>query len=140
SKYTCDAGANPPSPPLSISGAPSDTKSFALIVTDPDVPRQLVSSGEFVHWVVFDIPPETATIAEGATIGRFGSNGAGQKSYAGPCPPPQYEPSTHRYIFNLYALDVVLPLSAGATKSDVENAMNGHTLATAQIIGTYKKK
>jgi Raf kinase inhibitor-like YbhB/YbcL family protein len=94
----------------------------------------------FDHWVLFNIPPTTTEMAEGAGVGVSGVNGAGKNEYTGPCPPKQYEPSEHRYFFKLYALDVELQLAVGATKSAVEAAMNGHILGEAQLMGKYKKK
>jgi Raf kinase inhibitor-like YbhB/YbcL family protein len=138
SKYTCDGPQI--SPPLSISGAPEGTKTFALIVEDPDIPKQLMPGGVFVHWVVFNIPGNISEIPEGEAAGVAGSNGAGKNAYAGPCPPPQYEPSEHRYFFTLYALDAELPPQAGASKDDVVKAMQGHILAQSELIGKYKKK
>ncbi len=137
-RYTCDG--EQVSPPLSISGAPEGTKSLALIMEDPDVPKQLKPDGMFDHWVLFNIPPETSAIPSGGTVGVAGANGAGKNAYTGPCPPPQYEPSTHRYFFKLYALDTDLALSAGASKADVEKVMQGHILGEAQLVGTYKRK
>jgi Raf kinase inhibitor-like YbhB/YbcL family protein len=138
SQYTCDGSQV--SPPLTISGAPEGTKSYALIVEDPDVPKQVLPSGLFVHWVLFNIPASITEITEGAQVGTDGANGAGKAAYAGPCPPPQYEPSEHRYFFKLYALDRELSLKAGVSKEDVEKAMQGHILAEAQLIGKYKRK
>jgi Raf kinase inhibitor-like YbhB/YbcL family protein len=141
-RYTCDAG-NPPAggnPPLSFSGVPIAAKSLVLIMDDPDVPRALKPDGVFDHWILFNIPPETKEIASGMTVGEPGANGAGKNQYSGPCPPSQYEPSEHRYVFKLYALDAQLSLQAGASKMDVENAMQGHVLAQAQLVGRYKRK
>lgn len=136
--YTCDGTQI--SPPLTIEGAPASTKSFALIVEDPDVPKQVLPAGVFVHWVVFNIPASITEITEGAQVGIAGKNGAGKSAYAGPCPPPQYQPSEHRYIFTLYALDTELSLRTGASKDDVTKAMQGHILAQSELIGKYKKK
>jgi Raf kinase inhibitor-like YbhB/YbcL family protein len=138
SLYTCDGAQT--SPPLSIAGAPKGTQSYALIVEDPDVPKQLVPSGIFVHWVVFNIPASITEITEGALVGTPGANGAGKSAYTGPCPPPQYEPSEHRYVFTLYALDIQLSLKAGASKDDVLKAMKGHILGQAQLVGKYKRR
>jgi Raf kinase inhibitor-like YbhB/YbcL family protein len=138
SAYTCDASQA--SPPLSIAGAPAGTKTFALIMEDPDVPRQVKPDGVFLHWVVFNIPGSITEIVEGARIGVSGTNGAGKTNYVGPCPPAQYEPSEHRYVFTLYALDIELSLKAGATKGDVLKAMEGHVLSEAKLIGKYKRK
>lgn len=139
SKFTCD-GQKTLSPALEILGVPEGTLSLALIMDDPDVPKQLRPDGLFVHWVLFNMPATTTGIAEGSTAGVVGANGAGANSYTGPCPPPQYEPSEHRYMFKLYALDQMLPLSAGATKEQVEKAMDGHILAQTQYVGKYKRQ
>ncbi len=137
-KYTCDE--QQPSPPLAISGAPTGTKSFALIMDDPDVPKQVRPEGNFLHWVVFNISADTTQIAEGASIGVPGQNGRGKTGYVGPCPPPNYEPSEHRYFFVLYALDTELALSAGASKADVIKAMQEHVLGEAQLMGRYRRR
>jgi len=138
SRFTCD-GDRSVSPALSIAGVPEGTKSFALIMDDPDVPKQLHPDGVFDHWVLFNISLDTREIPEGGSVGVAGENGAGKNAYTGPCPPPQYEPSEHRYIFKLYALDSELALQAGAAKADVEKAMEGHILAQAELIGRYKR-
>jgi Raf kinase inhibitor-like YbhB/YbcL family protein len=119
---------------------PSATKSLALLVHDPDVPKVLKPDGNFDHWVLFNISPDTKEIASGVTVGTPGSNGAGKNQYTGPCPPKEYEPSEHRYFFNLYALDTELPPEAGASKAEIEKAMEGHVIAEAQLVGTYKRK
>jgi Raf kinase inhibitor-like YbhB/YbcL family protein len=134
-KYTCD-GQNI-SPPLSWSGAPEKTKSFALICDDPDAPV-----GLWVHWVIFDIPasvnslPEkTSRQAEIAGTGKNGKNTSGRFGYDGPCPPG----GTHRYFFKLYALDTTLNLPPGLTKDELLEAMKGHILSEAQLMGRYKR-
>jgi len=104
------------------------------------VPKALHADGVFDHWVLFNIPAETREIPEGGSVGIAGANGAGKNAYTGPCPPPQYEPSEHRYVFKLYALDSELPLQAGATKADVEKVMEGHIVAQTELVGTYKRK
>ena len=136
--YTCD-GDRLLSPELAFSGVPAAAQSLALIMDDPDVPKVLRPDGNFTHWVLFDIPPETTLIPEGGTIGTSGVNGAGGTGYRGPCPPPEYEPKTHRYFFELYALDTVLDLPEGASKEDVEAAMDGHILDIAELVGTYSR-
>ncbi|HEX9405787.1 MAG TPA: YbhB/YbcL family Raf kinase inhibitor-like protein [Thermoanaerobaculia bacterium] len=129
-KYTCD-GANG-SPPLVFGGIPSGAKSLALIVDDPDAP-----GGTFDHWIVWNIPPNTTTVAEGQSPqGVAGRNGFGKSGYGGPCPPS----GEHRYQFKLYALDAMLNLPPSSSKGDVETAMNNHTLAKAQIVGRYKRR
>ena len=137
-KYTCDEGSL--SVPLSIAHAPTGTKSFAIVMEDPYVPKNLKPDGVFLHWTVFNVPATTTEITEGARVGVYGANGAGQTAYAGPCPPPQYEPSEHRYVFTLYALDTELALVEGAAKDAILNAMTGHILGQAELVGKYKRK
>lgn len=137
-KYTCD-GDRLLSPALTISEVPEAAKSLVLIVDDPDVPKELRADGNFTHWVVFNIPPETTEIPEGAKIGTVGANTRGDAQYTGPCPPPEYEPKTHRYFFKLYALDVMLDLQSGATKKEIEGSTQDHIIESAQLIGTYSR-
>ena len=128
-KYTCDGASV--SPPLQWRGAPASTRSYALIVEDPDAP-----SGTFIHWVDYDIPASQTQLAEGAQVGQQGLNGARKPGFTGPCPPS----GTHRYFFNVYALDVpTLQLAAGATRAQVEQAMQGHILAQGQLLGRYAR-
>lgn len=126
-KYTCQG--DDINPPLVISGAPRETKSFALIVDDPDAPGRT-----WVHWVVFDIPP-TSGIAENGVPGKQGINDFGKKNYGGPCPPS----GTHRYFFKLYALKSTLNIREGISKGELENAMQGHIIEEAELVGLYKK-
>lgn len=127
-KFSCQGkGANPP---LSIEGVPKEAKSLALIVDDPDAP-----GGDFVHWVVYDAPL-ISRIEENKTFGKQGSNSLGKLGYVSPCPPT----GVHRYFFKIYALDTMLNLKEGASKSDLEQAMAGHILDKAQLIGLYQKK
>jgi Raf kinase inhibitor-like YbhB/YbcL family protein len=135
STYTCDG--QDISPALSWDALPAGTQSLALIVDDPDAP-----SGIFVHWVLYDLPPEIhqlpKAIAPEATVsggGVQGKNDFGKLGYGGPCPPN----GIHRYFFKLYALDRELGLKAGATKAQLEAAMNGHILAAAELIGRYTR-
>jgi Raf kinase inhibitor-like YbhB/YbcL family protein len=129
SKYTCD-GPNT-SPPLAFNGIPGGAKSLALIVDDPDAP-----GGTFDHWIVWNIPANTQSVAEGqAPQGVAGQNGFGKRAYGGPCPPS----GEHRYQFKLYALDTALNLPPGSSKADVENAMKDHTVAQAKMTGRYKR-
>lgn len=138
SEYTCD-GDNF-SPPLTLVDAPEETRSFALIMEDPDVPTQLRADGLFVHWVRYNIPASVEEIEEGDIPGTGGANTAGGSEYTGPCPPTAYEPREHRYIFTVYALDVEeLPLPAGASKQQVLDAMAGHVLAEAALMGRYAR-
>jgi Raf kinase inhibitor-like YbhB/YbcL family protein len=136
-KHTCDD--KNVSPPLKWSGVPTGTKSLALIADDPDAP-----SGMWVHWVLYDLPATATELAEDVPKSQYVAAGAKQGlndfrhlGYGGPCPPPG---KAHRYYFKLYALDTVLDLKPGATKKDVERAMEKHVLAQAQLMGTYKRK
>ena len=129
SKYTCDGSDT--SPPLAFEDIPANAKSLALIMDDPDAP-----SGTFDHWIVWNIPATTKNIAEGKEPqGTAGRTGFGKTGYGGPCPPG----GEHRYYFKLYALDATLNLPSSSSKSDLENAMKGHTLAQAQTMGRYKR-
>jgi Raf kinase inhibitor-like YbhB/YbcL family protein len=136
SKYTCDAGQQNPSPALAWRDAPAGTKSFVLILHDPDAPLP----GGFTHWVLFDIPATTASLPEAfqpGSVGVSGNSGFRRAGYGGPCPPS----GSHHYHFTLSALDVAtLGLQAGATKADVEKAMQGHALGTAELVGTYQRQ
>ena len=137
-KYTCD-GENV-SPPLTFEDIPENAASLVLIMDDPDVPTAVRPERNFDHWVLFNIPPETREIAEGASAGTPGVNGAGESAYTGPCPPPQYEPKEHRYFFRLYALDTELSLSEGTTKAAVLEAIKSHILKEAELMGTYSRE
>ncbi|HTG82988.1 MAG TPA: YbhB/YbcL family Raf kinase inhibitor-like protein [Geobacteraceae bacterium] len=130
-KYTCD-GADE-SPPLSIEGVPAEAKALALIVDDPDAPV-----GTWVHWVVWNIPPETRMVGENALPpgAAQGKNDWGRNSYGGPCPPS----GSHRYFFKLYALDTTLALDASTTKKELEKAMKGHVVAQAETVGVYRRR
>ena len=130
SKFTCD-GADT-SPPLQIADIPSEAKSLALIVDDPDAP-----SGLFTHWTVWNIPPQTSVVREGsAPKGVQGTNGFGKSGYGGPCPPS----GTHRYYFKLFALDRELDLPFGAKRGQLDAAMKGHVVAQGELMGRYSRK
>jgi len=130
SKFTCDGSDT--SPPLQIAGVPSGAKSLVLIVDDPDAP-----GGLFTHWLVWNIPPQTGSIAEGsAAQGVQGANDFGKSGYRGPCPPP----GTHRYSFKIFALDRELELRSGAKRSQVDAAMKGHVIAQGELVGRYAKR
>lgn len=132
SRYTCE-GENI-SPPLHITGVPAGAKSLVLIVDDPDVPPFVREDQMWVHWVVYDLPPDTLQIEENQTPPGIQGKGTGGKAkYEGPCPPDR----EHRYFFKLYALSKKLSLPAGKTKEEVEEAMEGSILAEALLIGTY---
>lgn len=141
-KYTCD-GSHGLSPTLAWSGVPEGTKSFVLIVDDPDIPQVVKDARSikaFDHWTLFNIPPETREIPEGGTAGTPGTNTAGSADYTGPCPPPEHEPSEHRYFFKLYALNSLLSLSAGATKEEVLSALAPHIIEETELVGRYSRK
>ena len=128
--YTCEGEDF--NPPLLIENAPDKTKSMALIVHDPDAP-----SGDFVHWVVWNIPPSVKEIKERQSPrdANEGLNDTGKKGYKGPCPPS----GTHRYNFHFYALDNMLDIPETSNKTDLRNEMKGHILEEASLIGLYKK-
>ncbi len=128
--YTCDD--QNVSPPLAWTGVPTSTISLALIMDDPDAP-----SGTWVHWVLYNLPAETTSLAQGNDGGGTGGkNDFNKLGYGGPCPP---RGSNHRYNVKLYALDMVLELKGGATKAQVESAMRGHILAQGQLMGRYSR-
>ncbi len=130
-KYTCDG--EDINPPLAIAGVPAGTKSLVLIVDDPDAP-----AGDWVHWSVFNIRPDTQEIGENFTrkIGVEGMTDSGSTGYSGPCPPL----GTHHYYFKLYALDdLLLDLDSSAKKGDLEQAMEGHVLQQVELIGLYER-
>jgi Raf kinase inhibitor-like YbhB/YbcL family protein len=135
-KHTCD-GLNI-SPQLSWSGVPGSTKELVVIVDDPDAP-----AGDWVHWVLYGLPPDTTYLAENfsktdtAAGARQGKNDFGKIGYGGPCPP---RGSTHRYFFKLYAINHALDLKPGATKAEIEKAIAGHILAQGELMGKYKRK
>lgn len=139
-KYTCE-GADI-SPPLKWSTEPANTRSLVLIVDDPDAPDPAAPKMVYVHWVVYNIPAGTTTLPENAAKtglpsgARHGSNDWKKQTYGGPCPPI----GRHRYFHKLYALDTVLTGLNNPTKTQLEQAMRGHTLGTAELIGTYQKK
>jgi len=135
-KYTCDG--QDISPALEWGELPTGTKTFALIVDDPDAP-----AGIFTHWVIFNIPaasrklpeavPATAQLNDGTLQGK---NDMGKLGYGGPCPPPG---RAHRYQFTIYALDKSLDLKSGASKKELLSAMKGHILAQGQLTGLYQR-
>jgi hypothetical protein len=136
-KYSCEGSDI--SPPLKWTSVPANTKSFALIMDDPDAP-----AGTWVHWVLYDLPANATGLPEDVAKTQFVAGNAKQGlntwprlGYGGPCPPPG---KPHRYFFKLNALDVMLDLKPGATKKDVETAMKGHVLAEGQLMGTYQRK
>ncbi|MDB5244522.1 MAG: hypothetical protein JWN18_392 [Parcubacteria group bacterium] len=141
-KYTCD-GDRSLSPPLTISGVPEAAKSLVLIMDDPDIPEEKKKEfgiDSFDHWTLFNIPPETSEIPEGKNVGTLGATSTGEQSYTGPCPPPEYEPHEHRYIFKLFALRDTLTLQPGATKQEVLNSLKPSVIAETKLIGRYSRK
>jgi Raf kinase inhibitor-like YbhB/YbcL family protein len=135
--YTCDGSDR--SPPLAWTGAPAGTKSFALIVDDPDAPDPAAPKMTWVHWVLYNLPASTTDLPEG--VGqlppgtREGKNDWKRTGYGGPCPPV----GRHRYFFKLYALSAELPDLGEPTKADVEKALAGHILDRAELVGTYQR-
>lgn len=132
--YTCDGTDR--SPQLTWTAPPDETRSLALLVTDPDAP-----AGTWVHWVLFNLPADTRGLPEGLPTqpslpdgSSQGQNDFGRLGYGGPCPP---RGSNHRYVFDLYALDAVLKLQPGATRAQVEKAMQGHILGRTSLTARY---
>lgn len=131
-KYTCDGeGVNPP---LQFSDIPAEAKSLALIVDDPDAPGAPPAGG-WVHWVLWNMDPRTDGVAENSTPPKAlqGQTSSGQNVYGGPCPPD----GQHRYFFKLFALDTKISLPTYSLVADLEKAMEGHILKSAQLIGVY---
>jgi len=135
SQYTCD-GENI-SPRLDWGKVPEKTESITIISDDSDAPM-----GTWVHWVLFNIPPDTEYLEQGIQSYKKHSNGTthgrndfGRLGYGGPCPPS----GTHRYFFKVYAVDRILLLQPGSTKRDVLNAMRGHILAQGELMGKYRR-
>jgi hypothetical protein len=129
-RYTCD-GADV-SPPLAFRDLPDDTRTLALILDDPDAP-----DCTWNHWTFWNLPSTVPNLPEGADLaalgGREGKTSYGEPGYSGPCPPPE----THRYFFKAYALDANLDLAAGASKAELRGALEGHVIATGELMGTY---
>jgi Raf kinase inhibitor-like YbhB/YbcL family protein len=133
-KYTCD-GADL-SPELTWADAPERTQSLALIADDPDAPV-----GTWTHWLIWNIPAKTTTLAQGIPKNenlddgaRQGKNDFKRIGYGGPCPPPG---KPHRYFFKLHALDAMLDVKAGASRNELERAMKGHVLSQAELMSRY---
>jgi len=143
-KYTCSpdgktmtSPANMTSPPLSWVNAPAGTKSFVLILHDPDAHARKTFD-DITHWVVFNIPGDATSLPEGmkadSTVALQGNNIAGQPGFFGPCAPPG---PVHHYTFELFALDTMLDLQKGASRDDVQKAMDGHVLTGTVLIGLF---
>lgn len=138
-KHTCQ-GSNV-SPPFDIGELPPGTKSLAIVVDDPDAPDPAAPKTTWVHWVMYNLAPQTTVLAEGVALHSLpgameGSNDWKVTGYRGPCPPI----GKHRYYFKLYALDALLPDLHKPTKAALEKAMAGHVLGHAEWMGVYKKK
>jgi Raf kinase inhibitor-like YbhB/YbcL family protein len=139
SVFTCEGEGR--SPHLAWSGAPEGVKSLALIVDDPDAPDPSAPQRTWVHWVVYGIPPTTHELPENASSDlpagiREGVNDSRRIGYGPPCPPI----GRHRYVFKLYALDSTLSSLDKPSKDELVEAMQGHILSRAQLIGTYEKQ
>lgn len=139
-RHTCE-GQNI-SPPLQWTGAPAGTRSFALIVDDPDAPDPAAPKMTWVHWVLYNIPATASSLPEGVSSKAFpsgtleGLNDWKKTGYGGPCPPI----GRHRYFHKLYALDTTLPDFNRPSKATLEKAMNGHILEQVELIGKYQKQ
>lgn len=139
SKYTCEG--DDVAPPLEWDGVPENAQSLVLIVDDPDAPDPDAPRMTWVHWVVYNLPPDVRGLPEGAMadilpVGtKQGLNDWKNIGYGGPCPPI----GRHRYFFKLYVLDTILENLSSPTKVEVEAAMQGHVIAQAELVGTYKK-
>lgn len=138
-RYTCEGDDT--SPGLDWQGVPPGTRSLVLIVDDPDAPDPKAPRMTWVHWVLYNLPPDATGLPEGATSAdlpagtREGLNDWNRSGYGGPCPPV----GRHRYFHRLYALDTMLPELDRPTRADVEAAMAGHILEQAELVGTYEK-
>jgi len=139
-RFTCEG--EDVSPALAWSGAPAGTRSFALVVDDPDAPDPAAPQRTWVHWVLYDLPPDATGLAEGVASGalppgtREGRNDWRRTGWGGPCPPI----GRHRYFFKLFALDVELPDLGAPDAAALERAVAGHVLARAELVGTYQKR
>jgi hypothetical protein len=139
SRYTCQG--EDMAPRLEWQGIPATTQSLVLIVDDPDAPDPMAPRMTWVHWVLYNLPPDTQGLPEGATSNDLppgtqeGLNDWNRTGYGGPCPPV----GRHRYFHKLYALDTVLPGMDKPTKADIEAAMSGHIIEQAELVGTYEK-
>jgi Raf kinase inhibitor-like YbhB/YbcL family protein len=129
-RYTCDG--EDLSPPLRWTDVPDEARSLALIVDDPDAP-----SGVFTHWVAWGLDPGADGLSEGEAAPSEGRNDFGTAGYRGPCPPPGH--GRHRYVFRLYALDREPELASGTGKPELEQAIEGHVLTMAELVGTYER-
>jgi Raf kinase inhibitor-like YbhB/YbcL family protein len=129
-RHTCEG--EDVSPALRWTNVPEATRSLMLVVDDPDAPN-----GVFRHWFAWGLDPAAGGLAEGEPAASEGRNDFGTTGYRGPCPPPGH--GRHRYVFRLYALDTALELAADAAKAEVEQAIEGHVLTNAELVGTYER-
>ena len=129
-RHTCDG--EDVSPPLSWSEVPDGARSLALIVDDPDAP-----SGTFLHWLAWGVDPAAGGLTEGEAPAAEGTGGFGTTGYRGPCPPPGH--GAHRYFFRLLALDAEPQIAPGSGRDELEGAVEGHVLGTAELVGTYER-
>jgi Raf kinase inhibitor-like YbhB/YbcL family protein len=127
-ELTCDGADR--APEIAVSDPPKGTRSFALIMDDPDAPR-----GTFTHWLAYDIPVDDGVLR--AAKGKTLKNDFGRTGYGGPCPPRGH--GAHRYFFTVYAVDVPRLEVSGATRDDLQDALSTHTLATARFMGRYDR-
>ncbi|HEY8237700.1 MAG TPA: YbhB/YbcL family Raf kinase inhibitor-like protein [Gaiellaceae bacterium] len=130
SRHSCEG--EDVSPPLRWMNVPEGTRSLALVVDDPDAP-----GGVFTHWLVWGLDPAGGELGEGESVPSEGRNDFSRTGYRGPCPPPGH--GRHRYLFRLHALDTDIELGAGATKAELEQAIEEHVLTTAELVGTYER-
>ena len=131
SRHTCEGEDT--SPALRWTSIPDETRALALVVDDPDAP-----GGVFAHWIAWGLDPGADGLGEGEAAPSEGRNDFGTLGYRGPCPPPGH--GRHRYLFRLYALDGELELRSGASKPELERAIEGHVLTTAELVGTYERR
>lgn len=140
SKYTCD-GENL-HPPLLIHDVPEGAESLVLIMDDPDIPQEIKDTrgiSKFNHWAIYNIPADTKEIEEGVTVGTLAQNSTGESAYIGPCPPPEYQPTEHQYVFRVYALPAQLNFIQAPTLDEVETAASSSALGRAELIGRYER-
>lgn len=139
-KYSCD-GENI-NPPFSIVDAPAGTKSFVLVMDDPDIPAEIkeqMGLPKFNHWALYNIPADTIEIPENFLGSNVGLNSRSEANYRGPCPPPEYAPTEHRYIFRVYALSGQLNFIKTPTLDEIEQAAQGSALDKAELVGLYDR-
>lgn len=124
--------------PLDIANVPAEAKSIAIVMDDPDVPKNLRPDGNWDHWLIWNLPPTTTSIREGKLPASAvqGKNSWGRNDWGGPCPPDR----EHRYFFKVFALDSTLNIPASSGKPELLRAMEGHTIAYGELVGRYERK